>query len=109
MFSHTDVDALNLQWLRDSEKEHFHLRALYFLSDVHCWFVYTRTGLCDTHDSWYSQSASVIASVENVTEKPSFKNLCHVVSAGAFQFVFKITGTLSIIIASIPPVFYIII
>ncbi|XP_035508265.1 chitin synthase 1 [Morone saxatilis] len=29
--------------------------------------------------------------------------------AGAFQFVFKITGTLSIIIASIPPVFYIII
>lgn len=28
--------------------------------------------------------------------------------AGAFQFVFKITGTLSIIIASIPPVFYII-
>uniref|UniRef100_A0A8C4ESJ2 chitin synthase n=1 Tax=Dicentrarchus labrax TaxID=13489 RepID=A0A8C4ESJ2_DICLA len=29
--------------------------------------------------------------------------------AGAFQFVFKIAGTLSIIIASIPPVFYIII
>ncbi|XP_045888846.1 chitin synthase 1 [Micropterus dolomieu] len=29
--------------------------------------------------------------------------------AGAFQFVFKITGTLSIIIASIPPVFYIIV
>ncbi|XP_037102964.1 chitin synthase 1 [Syngnathus acus] len=29
--------------------------------------------------------------------------------AGAFQFVFKISGTLSIIIASIPPVFYIII
>ncbi|XP_069029899.1 chitin synthase 1 [Embiotoca jacksoni] len=29
--------------------------------------------------------------------------------AGAFQFVFKLTGTLSIIIASIPPVFYIII
>lgn len=28
--------------------------------------------------------------------------------AGAFQFVFKISGTLSIIIASIPPVFYII-
>ncbi|XP_061621971.1 chitin synthase 1 [Phyllopteryx taeniolatus] len=29
--------------------------------------------------------------------------------AGAFQFVFKIPGTLSILIASIPPVFYIII
>ncbi|KAM3625495.1 uncharacterized protein V6R79_012874 [Siganus canaliculatus] len=29
--------------------------------------------------------------------------------AGAFQFVFKIAGTLSIIIASIPPVFYIIV
>ncbi|XP_039984615.1 chitin synthase 1 [Xiphias gladius] len=29
--------------------------------------------------------------------------------AGAFQFVFQITGTLSIIIASIPPVFYIIV
>uniref|UniRef100_A0A672ZH61 chitin synthase n=1 Tax=Sphaeramia orbicularis TaxID=375764 RepID=A0A672ZH61_9TELE len=29
--------------------------------------------------------------------------------AGAFQFVFKIAGTLSIIIASVPPVFYIII
>ncbi|KAK7913398.1 hypothetical protein WMY93_013609 [Mugilogobius chulae] len=29
--------------------------------------------------------------------------------AGAFQFVFKMTGTLSIIVASIPPVFYIII
>uniref|UniRef100_A0A3Q2YEH7 chitin synthase n=1 Tax=Hippocampus comes TaxID=109280 RepID=A0A3Q2YEH7_HIPCM len=29
--------------------------------------------------------------------------------AGAFQFVFKIAGTLSIIIASIPPVFYLII
>lgn len=29
--------------------------------------------------------------------------------AGAFQFVFKIAGTLSIIVASIPPVFYIII
>ncbi|KAM9825436.1 chitin synthase 1 isoform 1-T2 [Syngnathus typhle] len=29
--------------------------------------------------------------------------------AGAFQFVFKISGTLSIIIASIPPVFYIIV
>ncbi|XP_072321978.1 chitin synthase 1 [Eucyclogobius newberryi] len=29
--------------------------------------------------------------------------------AGAFQFVFQITGTLSIVIASIPPVFYIII
>ncbi|XP_022047702.2 chitin synthase 1 [Acanthochromis polyacanthus] len=29
--------------------------------------------------------------------------------AGAFQFVFKIAGTLSIIIASIPPVFYILI
>uniref|UniRef100_A0A3Q1F005 chitin synthase n=1 Tax=Acanthochromis polyacanthus TaxID=80966 RepID=A0A3Q1F005_9TELE len=29
--------------------------------------------------------------------------------AGAFQFVFKITGTLSIIIATIPPVFYILI
>ncbi|XP_022598870.1 uncharacterized protein LOC111220150 isoform X2 [Seriola dumerili] len=29
--------------------------------------------------------------------------------AGAFQFVFRITGTLSIIIASIPPVFYIIV
>ncbi|CAL1603943.1 unnamed protein product [Knipowitschia caucasica] len=29
--------------------------------------------------------------------------------AGAFQFIFKIAGTLSIIIASIPPVFYIII
>ncbi|XP_061522553.1 chitin synthase 1 isoform X2 [Phycodurus eques] len=29
--------------------------------------------------------------------------------AGAFQFVFKIAGTLSIVIASIPPVFYIII
>uniref|UniRef100_UPI0037E94D53 chitin synthase 1 n=1 Tax=Semicossyphus pulcher TaxID=241346 RepID=UPI0037E94D53 len=29
--------------------------------------------------------------------------------AGAFQFVFKLTGTLSIIIASIPPVFYIIV
>ncbi|XP_041645086.1 chitin synthase 1 [Cheilinus undulatus] len=29
--------------------------------------------------------------------------------AGAFQFVFKITGTLSIIIASIPPVFYILV
>lgn len=28
--------------------------------------------------------------------------------AGAFQFVFKITGTLSIIIASVPPVFYVI-
>ncbi|XP_035011461.2 chitin synthase 1 [Hippoglossus stenolepis] len=29
--------------------------------------------------------------------------------AGAFQFVFKITGTLSIVIASLPPVFYIIV
>ncbi|XP_023251040.1 uncharacterized protein LOC111645926 [Seriola lalandi dorsalis] len=29
--------------------------------------------------------------------------------AGAFQFVFRITGTLSIVIASIPPVFYIIV
>ncbi|XP_067447606.1 chitin synthase 1 [Thunnus thynnus] len=29
--------------------------------------------------------------------------------AGAFQFVFKMTGTLSIIVASIPPVFYIIV
>uniref|UniRef100_A0A3Q1JBI7 chitin synthase n=1 Tax=Anabas testudineus TaxID=64144 RepID=A0A3Q1JBI7_ANATE len=29
--------------------------------------------------------------------------------AGAFQFIFKLAGTLSIIIASIPPVFYIII
>ncbi|KAM7015137.1 chitin synthase 1 [Tautogolabrus adspersus] len=29
--------------------------------------------------------------------------------AGAFQFIFKIAGTLSIIIASIPPVFYVIV
>ena len=28
---------------------------------------------------------------------------------GAFQFVFKIAGTISIIIASVPPVFYIIV
>lgn len=37
-----------------------------------------------------------------------FVSLC-VFQPGAFQFVFKLTGELSIVIASIPPVFYIIV
>uniref|UniRef100_A0A3Q3E3G2 chitin synthase n=1 Tax=Labrus bergylta TaxID=56723 RepID=A0A3Q3E3G2_9LABR len=36
-------------------------------------------------------------------------DLLHSISKGAFQFIFKLAGTLSIIIASIPPVFYIIV